>query len=102
MIAAELAERQQLSYPPFINLLKLSYAGPTREDAQAAADRLATTLSERPGLIVVGPAPAFLETLGGKFHWQLAVKSDRRSSLVEVARSVPETWTADLDPGNLL
>ena len=99
---AELDERRTLGYPPYVNLLKLGYAAPTREAAQTAASRLATTLSKRTGVTVVGPAPAFLETLGNKFHWQLAVKSDRRSNLVEIARSVPETWTADLDPSNLL
>jgi len=99
---AELAERRTLGYPPFVNLLKLSYTAPTREGAQAAAGRLATTLSKRSGITVVGPAPAFLATLGNKFHWQLAVKSDRRSNLVEIARSLPESWTADLDPSNLL
>jgi primosomal protein N' (replication factor Y) len=102
LVKAELAERRELGYPPYVNLLKLGYAAPTREAAQAAAGRLATTLSKRPGVTVVGPAPAFLETLGGAFHWQLAVKSDRRSSLVEIARSVPDSWTADLDPRDLL
>jgi primosomal protein N' (replication factor Y) len=101
-MAAELDERRSLSYPPFVNLLKLSYSAPTREAAQTAAGRLAATLSKRSGVTVVGPAPAFLETLGNKYHWQLAVKSDRRSSLVEIARSVPESWVADLDPSNLL
>jgi primosomal protein N' (replication factor Y) len=102
LIKAELEERRELGYPPFVNLLKLTYSAPTREAAQTAASRLATTLSKRPGITVVGPAPAFLETLGNKFHWQLAIKSDRRSSLVEIARSLPEAWTADLDPANLL
>ncbi len=102
LIESELDERRTLGYPPYVNLLKLSYSGSTREAAQTAAGRLAVILSKRPGVTVVGPAPAFLETLSGKFHWQLAIKSDRRSSLVEIARSVPESWTADLDPSNLL
>jgi primosomal protein N' (replication factor Y) len=102
LLQAELDERQSLGYPPFVNLLKLSYAGASREAAQDAAARLAKVLAQRPGISVVGPAPAFLETLGGKFHWQLAVKSLRRSNLVEIARSVPDSWVADLDPGNLL
>jgi primosomal protein N' (replication factor Y) len=102
LIKAELDERQKLGYPPFVNLLKLSFAATTRDAAQGAAASLASVLTKRPGLTVVGPAPAFLETLSGTFHWQLAVKSDRRSSLVEIARSVPDVWTADLDPGNLL
>ena len=102
MLTTELAERKELGYPPYINLLKLTYAAATREEAQDVTAKLATTLKSRPGLTVVGPAPAFLETLHNKYYWQIAVKSSRRSSLVEVARSIPDTWTADLDPSNLL
>ena len=102
LIASEMAEREQLLYPPYINVLKLTYASNTRDGAQNATTRLAKMLRTRPDLIVVGPAPSFLETLHSTYRWQITVKSTRRSSLVEVARSVPDTWTADLDPSNLL
>ena len=102
LLTAELAERKDLGYPPYVNLLKLTFAGSTREEAQAVTAKLAATLKGRSGLTVVGPAPAFLETLHNKYYWQIAVKSSRRSGLVEVARSVPDSWTADLDPSNLL
>jgi primosomal protein N' (replication factor Y) len=102
LIATEMIERKLLLYPPYINVLKLTYAAKSREAAQNATMRLAKTLRDRPDLIVVGPAPSFLETLNATYRWQITVKSARRSSLVEVARSIPDTWTADLDPSNLL
>jgi primosomal protein N' (replication factor Y) len=100
---AELAERQALSYPPYKYLLKLTVAAKTREAAMAESAAFAAQLRRHASLDVAGPAPAFLETPGGKFHWVTTVKASRRSPLVQIAQQVPgDHWTADLDPLNLL
>lgn len=99
---AELAERQRLGYPPDHYLLKLSITAAQRSAAQAKATGLAETLTKYRELTVLGPAPALLETIGGRYHWVIAVKSARRSPLVQIATQVPAGWTADLDPLTLL
>jgi primosomal protein N' (replication factor Y) len=100
---AELAERKAMRYPPFVYLLKLTVAEKTRDAAQGEALALVRTLRARPGLDIIGPAPAFIETKGGSFHWVLTVKSSRRPPLVDIAKNLPGLhWTADLDPINLL
>ncbi|HVQ43463.1 MAG TPA: primosomal protein N' [Candidatus Saccharimonadia bacterium] len=100
--AGELAERQALNYPPYVYLLKLTIALPNQAAAVAEATRLATEL-RRPNLTVIGPAPAFIETQAGKYHWMLIVKAKSRPPLIAIAAGLPsDHWTADLDPVNLL
>jgi primosomal protein N' (replication factor Y) (superfamily II helicase) len=101
--AAELEQRKLLKYPPFVYLLKISLASKTAE--KAAADLKSLSQSLKLGvepLIILGPAPAYREQFGGKFHWQLILKSPRRSVLLEAAKLVPSSWTVDPDPVNLL
>ncbi len=101
--AAELAERHLLNYPPYVYLLKLSVSGATRETTAAEADGFAAKLRQIPGLAVIGPAPAFIETQSGRYHWMLIIKSKNRPPLVDIATKLPgDHWTADLDPINLL
>jgi primosomal protein N' (replication factor Y) len=100
---AELAERRQLSYPPYVYLLKLSIALPTQAGARTEAQRFAAQLRLTPHLSVIGPAPAFQELGAGKYHWLITVKAKSRKPLVDIAASLPsDHWTADLDPANLL
>lgn len=100
--AAELAERQKLGYPPYRYLLKLTVSSASRETSQLKAAELAAALRGRPGVHLMGPAPALLETAGGRYHWVLVAKSASRPPLVQIAREAPRGWTADLDPLSLL
>lgn len=97
----ELAERQALGYPPFKFLLKLTYTHGSDDQAAAAAGQLAKAI-QRPDVTVLGPAPAWRQFAVGRSHWQLIVKSDRRSALQTIAGQVPSGWTVDLDPINVL
>jgi primosomal protein N' (replication factor Y) len=101
--SAELAQRQLLRYPPFVYLLKLTVAAKTQAAAMAAAGNLARQLQATAGLLVMGPAPAFIETQAGTYRWVITVRATRRPALVAIARNLPDDrWTADLDPLNLL
>lgn len=99
---AELVERELLSYPPYVYLLKISCSLKTATSAQAKAQAAYELLKNQVGIQILGPAPAFAERLHGDFHWQLIIKSKDRSILVEVAKKLPAGWTIDLDPINLL
>ena len=98
----ELSIRKELGYPPFVYLLKLTFSETTDDLAQNRANHLAKQLRLVKGLDVSGPAPAFMAFHGGKYHWILTIKSMRRPPLVEIARQLPDTVAADLDPVNLL
>jgi primosomal protein N' (replication factor Y) len=98
----ELTERAKLGYPPYRYLLKLMISAATRETCQQKSDELADSLRRRADIQLMGPAPALLETTGGRYHWVLVVKAASRRPLVEIARKAPRGWTADLDPLSLL
>jgi len=101
--ATELEQRQLMGYPPYSYLLKLTVAGRDRASAVAEAEAFADALRRHAGLVVTGPAPAFIETQGGRFHWIITVKAARRTALVQITTQLPgDHWTADLDPINLL
>jgi primosomal protein N' (replication factor Y) len=100
---SELVQRQALNYPPYVYMLKLTIAASSREEAQTKAQEHARMLQQKSGLAVIGPAPAFIESVSGKYHWILTVKCKNRAPLVRIAAVLPSPqWTADLDPINLL
>jgi primosomal protein N' (replication factor Y) len=100
---AELDQRRLLDYPPYTYLLKLTIVTTAQAAARTEATRLAEQLRAHTGIVVIGPAPAFIEQSTGHYHWLITLKSKHRPPLVEIAQSLPsDHWTADLDPINLL
>lgn len=99
----ELAERQAYHFPPFCYLLKLSCTRATH----ASAEKTATELNDRlqtkyPNLRIEGPSPAFHPREGGKYKWQLIVKSPSRTALLQIITALPSGWAYDIDPTDLL
>lgn len=100
---AEIQRRQLLGFPPYRYLLKMQCIYKTEKGAVEASKKMAAALRRAyPELEVLGPTPAFYEFLGGKYRWQLVVKSRKRSQLVEIAKALDAPWQFDLDPSNLL
>jgi primosomal protein N' (replication factor Y) len=100
--AQELAGRQLLGYPPYRYLLKLAYSHAQPETARLEAEKIANELSQQSQIRLLGPAPAFYERAGGKYHWHLIVKAASRPRLIDIAAKMPASWKTDLDPVNLL
>jgi primosomal protein N' (replication factor Y) (superfamily II helicase) len=98
----ELHERQTFLFPPFCYLLKLACRRASSAAAQNAAQKLASEISSNPHLRVEGPAPSFREKVQGKYQWQLIIKSKNRAQLLEVIHQLPNNWSYDIDPMNLL
>lgn len=99
---AEIASRQQFMFPPFCHLLKLTVRRATSKAAEQAAQKLKTELTQRYKVQVEGPAPSFHERFKNKYQWQLVVKAQQRSELLNVVRNLPANWSYDLDPLDLL
>ena len=97
----ELSERQTFGYPPFKHLLKLTISRSSPKSAETAAENLVLKLKSY-GVSIEGPAAAFHEKQGNKYRWQIVVKSDQRSKLVEIIRSLPSGWSSDIDPSDLI
>jgi len=102
----ELAQRRKLHYPPFRRLLRLTFAHTSEEAALREADRLAGELREearRRGLSdieVVGPSPAFVARLRGRFRWDVLVKGSEPARLLEEL-TLSQQWVVDVDPVSL-
>jgi len=50
---------------------------------------------------LIGPAPAFIQRIRGRYRWQIIIRgTDPVRLLAEV--TVPQGWTVDIDPASLL
>lgn len=104
----ELAARQRFGYPPFRPLVNLILGGPREDAARAAAGRLAEALAETGE--VLGPSPAPIAKLRGRYRWQLLIKEQpeyaarRRLSALLTELKLPKDvrLTVDADPVDLL
>jgi primosomal protein N' (replication factor Y) len=110
--AAEIAARREVGYPPFARLVSVRVHAGAEADARRATQVLAETArahrAVREGAVqVLGPAPAPLSRLRGRYHYRLLLKSADRKLLRRVAAVVatridqglpPAHATLDLDP----
>jgi primosomal protein N' (replication factor Y) len=119
----ELEFRKALAYPPFGRITQVMLSAADEKTARDAAETLALQVralaapgdadpaAEGPAFEVLGPAPAPLARLRGRFRYQLLVKGRdsqrvRRASelLSEALRRLPREVQAalDADPVNML
>jgi len=115
----ELETRRQLGYPPFTRLALVRLSGPVAETVAQEARRLAAALENlrsrdhelRDRVRILGPAPAGLTRLQGRFRWQILIKSYGRPALVHLLQHLHRVWTPaprshlsltlDIDPVSL-
>jgi primosomal protein N' (replication factor Y) len=87
--AEELGHRAPLGYPPFGHLAHALVAGPDEERTREAASRLAAAARAAGGAVeVLGPAPAPLSRLRGRYRQQVLLKGAERAALREAARAL--------------
>ncbi|MBI3563792.1 MAG: primosomal protein N' [Elusimicrobia bacterium] len=103
---AELEARRELRYPPAQSLVRAVLAGKDEARVVEAAKALASRLADELGLEaeVVGPAPALLREVRGKFRHHLLIKlaPERVEALLASARSKAQPsgvrLSLDVDP----
>jgi primosomal protein N' (replication factor Y) len=104
--AAEIAARRRYAYPPFRHFVKFTYSHENRRRAQNEALLLREKLDqwiERLALLdtdVVGPAPALMERVKNKYHWQMIVRGPDLHPLLRVLDT--PGWSVDIDPVSTL
>ncbi|MDH3729437.1 MAG: primosomal protein N', partial [Myxococcales bacterium] len=110
--ATEIRARREVGYPPFTRLVTARIHAGAEADARRAAQALATTArrldAARDGIVeVLGPAPAPLARLRGRYHYRLLLKSSDRKALRAVAAQLavqideglaPARASLDIDP----
>ncbi|OGO19470.1 MAG: primosomal protein N' [Chloroflexi bacterium RBG_16_50_9] len=103
----EITYRRQLHNPPFTRLALLVYAHTNEVRCQRETERMKDWLvaeTEARGISdisIIGPAPAYLHRLRGRYRWQLVL---RGSGLSVFLSSVPfpQGWVMDIDPVSLI
>ncbi|MEX2237436.1 MAG: primosomal protein N' [Dehalococcoidia bacterium] len=101
--SAEIENRRRLRYPPFRELIRLTYAHTNERaalnEAMRVAEDLRTEVRRRglPATEVVGPAPAFFARLRGRYRWDVLVKGSHPQDLLE-GTSLGRMWSVDVDP----
>ena len=105
---AELSTRQRFGYPPYRTLINVVTAGPDPDAVRDAAQAVAAGVGE--GGEVLGPSPAPLARVRGRYRWQVLIKEDEagtaRVRLGEMMRTLKlprhVRVLIDVDPLELL
>ncbi len=104
--ATEIEMRLRYNYPPFRQFAKFTYSHENRHRCQNEALLLYERLDEwinrlaLPDTDIVGPAPALMEHLRGKYHWQMIVRGPDLHRLLRVVDAAG--WHIDIDPVSTL
>jgi primosomal protein N' (replication factor Y) len=111
----ELEFRREAGYPPFANLALICLSGIAEKPVEQGAEAAAVLLRQVRGAVnarleILGPAPAPLAKIRGRFRWQVLLKSAGRSELRKVLLGFRAAWnpprtirtTIDVDPVDTL
>lgn len=117
----ELKLRKDLFYPPFSQLVKITYGNispqKAKYEAVVLAEKFKTLLRQDPGKAqediryeILGPVPGTIEKKRGKYVWNIILKIMKSSSSKdtvkkrnELLRIVPSRdWQVEIDPANVL
>jgi primosomal protein N' (replication factor Y) len=103
---AEIEARERYGYPPFRRFVRFTYSHENRHRCQNEALLLYERLNEwieRLALAqidIVGPAPALMERIRGKYRWQMILRGSDLHRLLRVIDA--PGWEIDIDPVNTL
>ncbi|MBN1176535.1 MAG: primosomal protein N' [Dehalococcoidales bacterium] len=103
----EIAYRKEFHNPPFTGLARLTYLHTNDAICQREAERMKKVLIEESrtrgvaGIDIIGPAPAYIHRLRGRYRWQLILRGSGLSAFLSPV-DFPRGWTADIDPMTLV
>ncbi|HYF97250.1 MAG TPA: primosomal protein N' [Patescibacteria group bacterium] len=98
---AEIAQRKKHGFPPFYSALKVESSRKSRKSAENSLVNLIDKL-DIGNMEILGPSPSFIEKKSSMWHWQVIIKSKNRTELSQLARDIPSSFKADVDPINFL
>jgi primosomal protein N' (replication factor Y) len=112
----ELAIREEVGYPPFTHLAMLRFEGEEETPASASAQKVAELLNRRiaasnlpAGFItILGPTPAPIARINGKYRYQLLIKCQKRAHVGKIISDIDGCveknvhLIVDIDPVDML
>jgi primosomal protein N' (replication factor Y) len=103
----EMAYRRDQMYPPFRRLARIVFQDQTPNRVENEARRAATLLEKRisdgqfTASEIIGPTPCFFGKRNDVYRWHLILRSpDPREVLAGI--EIPDGWTVDIDPVDML
>ena len=104
----EIKVRKTLNYPPFSQIIKLSFEHKdlkkAEDETRILFEKLKQQIQSQLKIDLLGPVPAFIPKIAGKHRWNIIIKSKikdlkKRNKLLII---VPSTWKIEVDPESLL
>ncbi len=102
----EIDYRKQLKNPPFSKLIKMTYIHANDAVCRNEAERMKKQLSLEVdsaglfGIDILGPSPAFIQRLRGRYRWQIILRGANPGELLSRI-SIPQGWIIEVDPVGL-
>jgi primosomal protein N' (replication factor Y) len=102
----EIAFRYQYGNPPFNRLASMVYSHTNAKRCEEEAQEMARLLREgrdSQGLAnaaILGPVPAYVQRLRGRYRWQVIVRSPDPLAILSKI-TIGQGWTVDIDPVGL-
>jgi len=102
----EISLRRQYQTPPFSRLARLLHINPNNALCQAEAQRMHRLLKEERDswgmdITLIGPSPAFIPRVRGRYRWQIILRGDDPVRLLAKV-PLPQGCLVDIDPVSLL
>jgi primosomal protein N' (replication factor Y) (superfamily II helicase) len=109
----EMAEREQLGYPPFGRLMRILVVGESEELVRSEIMAISRFIRNRPAgqFVMLGPSPAAFSRIKNNFRYALILKSKSVKTLQEIGTFVRKNKgkapkgvrvIVDMDPVNML
>lgn len=110
----ELIFRRELGYPPFSRLVSFLFSGSVEKKVEEKTEEFVKIVAKfrSSSIEVLGPAPAPMVKLKGKYRWRCLIKGSEVKKLQAVTREILKKWAevqkegvrleVDVDPQNLL
>ncbi len=101
--AREIEYRRQFGYPPFSSLVRLVFSHTNAVSCRKEAERVSRLITvERdrrgiPDLRLIGPAPAFVPRLRGRYQWHMFLCGAEPVDILSDVH-LPYGWVVDVDP----
>jgi len=103
----EIKYRAAFGYPPYNSIIRLIVSNLSEEKCSRQARLMANVLKQQiavqglAGLRLIGPAPAYLSRLRGRYQMQIIILGQQLQGLLKDIH-FPAGWIVDVDPVGML
>jgi len=103
----ELEYRRQFGYPPFSQLASLTFNHTSEQVGLKEVERMEHLLNQEkerrglPDIRTIGPMPAFVPRLRGRYRWQLVLCGAALDDFLGEL-PLPRGWVVDIDPVSMV